>query len=143
MAEPVSGRQRPFNERKSLHQAIACPRFVGQIITDSGVNPYSIILEITETVMIQNTSIAVAILEKLRELGVRMHTDDFGTGCSSLSCLHLFPLSGLKIDCSFIIQMTQQQTYVASVQAIVTLARNMGTMLVAEGLESGDQVAML
>jgi diguanylate cyclase (GGDEF)-like protein/PAS domain S-box-containing protein len=116
---------------------------VAKILADTGVKPDSIVLEITETVMIQNAAAAVPVLEKLRQLGVRMHMDDFGTGYSSLSCLHQFPLNGLKIDRSFIMRMTEKKSYVAIVQAIVTLARNLGITLVAEGLESSDQVAML
>jgi EAL domain-containing protein (putative c-di-GMP-specific phosphodiesterase class I) len=69
--------------------------------------------------------------------------DDFGTGYSSLSTLHLFPLNGLKIDRSFVGSMTERRDYAAIVHAITTLARNLGMTLVAEGIETQEQVVML
>jgi len=116
---------------------------VGKIVGDSGVDPSHIILEITETAMIQKAEIAIPALEQLRKIGVRLHMDDFGTGYSSLSCLHRFPLNGLKIDRSFIKSMSERRDYAVIVAAIVALARNLGIALVAEGLETSDQVAML
>jgi diguanylate cyclase (GGDEF)-like protein/PAS domain S-box-containing protein len=116
---------------------------VAQIIQDSGVNSASIILEITETAMIQNAELSIPVLEKLRQLGVRLHMDDFGTGYSSLSCLHRFPLDGLKIDRSFIRTMTERRDYAAIVHAIIALGQNLGIKLIAEGLETADQVVML
>jgi len=116
---------------------------VGKIVGDSGVDPNQIILEITETAMIQKAEIAIPALQQLRKIGVRLHMDDFGTGYSSLSCLHRFPLNGLKIDRSFIKSMSERRDYAAIVAAIVALARNLGITLVAEGLETSDQVVML
>jgi EAL domain-containing protein (putative c-di-GMP-specific phosphodiesterase class I) len=69
--------------------------------------------------------------------------DDFGTGYSSLSCLHQFPLDGLKIDRTFINNISEQRNYVAVVHAIIDLARNLGMRLIAEGIETQDQVVML
>jgi EAL domain-containing protein (putative c-di-GMP-specific phosphodiesterase class I) len=116
---------------------------VGQIVAESGIDPASIILEITETVMIKSAEICIPVLEQLRRLGVRLHMDDFGTGYSSLSCLHRFPLNGLKIDRSFVKTMTERRDYAAIVNAIIALGRNLGIMLIAEGLETADQVVML
>jgi diguanylate cyclase (GGDEF)-like protein len=116
---------------------------VAQIIAESKVRPSSVILEITETAMIRNAETSIPVLRQLRELGVSLHMDDFGTGYSSLSCLHRLPLSGLKIDRSFVNSMTERRDYAAIVHAIVALARNLGITLVAEGIESPEQVAML
>jgi diguanylate cyclase (GGDEF)-like protein/PAS domain S-box-containing protein len=116
---------------------------IGEIISGSGVEPGSLILEITETVMIKSAEVVIPILEQLRGLGVRLHMDDFGTGYSSLSCLHRFPLNGLKIDRSFIKTMTERRDYAAIVNAIIALGRNLGIKLIAEGLETPEQVVML
>jgi diguanylate cyclase len=116
---------------------------VERAIQTSGCKAGSVILEITETVMIRNAEAAIPVLDALRALGVRLHMDDFGTGYSSLSSLHRFPLNGLKIDHSFVQSMTERRDYAAIVQAIVALARNLNMALVAEGIETRDQVIML
>jgi diguanylate cyclase (GGDEF)-like protein/PAS domain S-box-containing protein len=116
---------------------------VAQIISDSGVAPDSINLEITETVMIKNAELSIPVLEQLRALGVHLHMDDFGTGYSSLSCLHRFPLNGIKIDRSFIKAMAERRDYAAIVHSIIALGANLGIKLIAEGLETSDQVVML
>ncbi|HZL37383.1 MAG TPA: EAL domain-containing protein [Tepidisphaeraceae bacterium] len=76
-------------------------------------------------------------------MGVRIYMDDFGTGYSSLSCLHQLPLTGIKIDKSFVQSLGERRDYAAVICAIVTLARNLGMSLVAEGIETADQAAML
>ena len=116
---------------------------VRQIITESGVNPQSVILEITETAMIQNAAVAIPVMQRFCDLGLRLYMDDFGTGYSSLSCLHRFPLSGLKIDRSFIQSLTDRREYAAIVAAIAALARNLDMKLVGEGVESSEQVVIL
>ncbi len=116
---------------------------VEEIFRQTGVDAHSIILEITETVMMHNAEFVIPVLTQLRALGVRLHLDDFGTGYSSLSCLHRFPLSGLKIDKSFVHAMKERQDYVAVVQGIVSMAHSLGMSLVAEGIESSDQATML
>jgi diguanylate cyclase (GGDEF)-like protein len=116
---------------------------VRQIFQKAGVDPRCVILEITESVMIRDAESTIPLLEELKAMGVRLHMDDFGTGYSSLSCLHKFPLTGLKIDRSFVQCVGERRDYAAVVHAIVTLARNLGMTLVAEGIETADQVAML
>ena len=116
---------------------------VKQIVQTTGINPTCVILEITETAMIRNLDVSIPVLEQLAAIGLRLHMDDFGTGYSSLSCLHRFPLKGLKIDRSFVARLTERSEYAAIVHAIVTLARNLGITLVAEGIENSDQVVML
>ena len=116
---------------------------VARIIRESGVDPSAITLEVTETVMIRNADASIPVLEQLRALGVRISMDDFGTGYSSLSYLHRLPLSGLKIDRTFVRFMTDRRDYAAVVHAIVALARNLEIRLVAEGIETLDQAIML
>lgn len=129
----------------SARQLLA-PGFVDVVkkaLADSSLSVQSIVLEVTETVMIRNADASIPVLQQLKDLGVRLFMDDFGTGYSSLSYLHRLPLSGLKIDRSFVKLMTEQRDYAAVVHAIVTLARNLNIALVAEGIETLEQVAML
>ncbi|HSV16453.1 MAG TPA: EAL domain-containing protein, partial [Tepidisphaeraceae bacterium] len=116
---------------------------IKQIFIDTGVSASSIILEITESVMIHNADAAIAVLEQLTALGVRFHMDDFGTGYSSLSWLHRLPLSGLKIDKSFVQLMGERADYAAVVNGIVGMAKSLGMSLVAEGIETAAQATML
>ncbi len=93
--------------------------------------------------MIRDAETAIRVLQQIRELGVQLYMDDFGTGYSSLSCLHRFPLNCLKIDRSFVRNLGERREYAAVVHAIITLARNMGMRLIAEGIETADQLVML
>ena len=116
---------------------------VAQIVRERGIAPGTLALEITETVMIRDAETAIRVLQPIRNLGVQLHMDDFGTGYSSLSCLHRFPLDCLKIDRSFIQNLSERRDYAAVVHAIITLARNLGMRLIAEGIETPDQLVML
>jgi diguanylate cyclase (GGDEF)-like protein/PAS domain S-box-containing protein len=113
------------------------------IFEASGVVPGDIRLEITESVIMDERSEITPVLNNIRSLGVQLAMDDFGTGHSSLSCLHRFPINVLKIDHECIKNMEQQIEYTAVIQAIVTLAHALGISVVAEGLDSADQVAQL
>jgi diguanylate cyclase len=116
---------------------------VRELLTETGIRPQCLILEITETVMIHNADNTIPALEALNAMGVRLHMDDFGTGYSSLNCLHRFPLTGLKIDQNFVKSASENRDYAAIVHAIVSLAKNLGMSLVAEGIETADQLALL
>jgi len=116
---------------------------VRKILAETGVNPSQLILEVTESVMIRNADATIPALKQLKETGIRLHMDDFGTGYSSLSCLHRFPPDGLKIDQSFVKNAVENRDYAAIVQAIVSLARNLGMCLIAEGIESAEQAVLL
>ncbi|MBC7782873.1 MAG: EAL domain-containing protein [Burkholderiales bacterium] len=116
---------------------------ITQVLTETGIEPASLALEITESAMIGDTEAAIQVLKNIRALGIHLHLDDFGTGYSSLSSLHQFPLNALKIDRSFMKNMTDRRDYMAVIHAITGLARHMDMMLVAEGVESADQVALL
>src|SRR5262249_42441442 len=106
-----------------------------------GLVPQDLKLEVTESAIMDDPVAAVARMREIRALGVRLDIDDFGTGYSSLSCLHQFPLSGLKIDRQFINNVAERRDYEAVVHAIVSLAHNLGIQLVAEGIETAEQVA--
>jgi diguanylate cyclase len=116
---------------------------VRNALTRHGIPPGMLILEITESTVMEDPAASEAIMKQLRALGVGLHVDDFGTGYSSLSCLHRFPLTGIKVDRSFIEGISERRDYAAIVQAVVQLAHNMGAELVAEGVETAEQVAML
>ena len=105
--------------------------------------PRCLKLEITESVFSDNIEAAVGLLTQLRELGVQLSIDDFGTGYSSLSYLQRFPIDTLKIDRSFVTQMMENEENLAIVRTIVALAQNLGMDVVAEGVETEDQLRLL
>jgi EAL domain-containing protein (putative c-di-GMP-specific phosphodiesterase class I) len=116
---------------------------VRQIIEETGIDPGTVKLEITESVTMGNAQQTVSVLSELRELGVRFSIDDFGTGFSSLSYLHRFPFEMLKIDRSFVLRMGQDGDSGAIIRTIVNLARDLGMQVVAEGAETEAHVAQL
>jgi diguanylate cyclase (GGDEF)-like protein len=109
----------------------------------SGLPATQLVLEITETAIMQDTEVAVGLLRDLREHGFRVAMDDFGTGYSSLAHLRDLPVSALKIDRSFVADITEQRNALAIVAWIVDLARAVGVAVVAEGVETAEQVALL
>ena len=109
----------------------------------SGLPPTQLVLEITETAIMQDTALAVGLLRDLREQGFRVAMDDFGTGYSSLAHLRDLPLSALKIDRSFVADITTQRDALSIVAWIVDLARAVGVTVVAEGVETAEQAALL
>jgi diguanylate cyclase (GGDEF)-like protein len=109
----------------------------------TGINPTCLRLEITESVVMENAELATNTLLQLRKLGLHLSIDDFGTGYSSLSYLHRFPVNTLKIDRSFIGRMTQGDENSEIVRTICTLANNLGMEVVAEGVETREQLELL
>jgi diguanylate cyclase (GGDEF)-like protein/PAS domain S-box-containing protein len=107
------------------------------------LDPGVLWLEITENAVMENADAAVLLLGRLKELGVRISLDDFGTGYSSLQYLHRFPLDSLKIDRSFVGQMEHEERSAHLVQTVLTLARSLGVISVAEGIEEEGQLRML
>ncbi|MDB5304231.1 MAG: hypothetical protein JWM97_1780, partial [Phycisphaerales bacterium] len=114
-----------------------------RVFEETGLDPGAVKLEITESIIMDDAEAAREILAAIKAMGVKLAMDDFGTGHSSLSCLHRFPIDVLKIDRSFILNFEGQRDAAAVVQAIVTLAHNLGMAVVAEGLETPEQVAFL
>lgn len=104
------------------------------------LSPKNIKFEITESIMMNNPDTAMVILEKFREQGFRIAIDDFGTGYSSLSYLHTFPIDTLKIDRSFVNSMQENATSQSIVHAIVGLAKAIKLTVIAEGVETEEQL---
>lgn len=114
-------------------------RRVEDALAGSGLAPECLELEITESVLIDDTEVATELLEALHRLGVRLTIDDFGTGFSSLSYLHRFPVTTLKIDQSFIADLPTNPYSEAIVASVVGLARSLKLHVVAEGVETVEQ----
>jgi len=109
-------------------------------LASSGLSARRLEIEITETVLMQHNEDTLAVLHQLRELGVRIAMDDFGTGCSSLSSLRGFPFDKIKIDRSFIHELSEQEESVAIVRAVISLARSLNMTTTAEGVETRSQL---
>lgn len=116
---------------------------LGDLLAETGMDPARLELEITETMLIGDTAEALAVLRALRGLGVRIAIDDFGTGYSSLSYFRLFPFDKVKIDRSFVGEMTSSPQALAIVQAVIGLGRGLGLPVVAEGVETDEQLGAL
>ncbi|HVN53893.1 MAG TPA: EAL domain-containing protein [Anaerolineaceae bacterium] len=122
------------------------PDFVDQIeseIREAGISPQSLILEITETVFLDNASLASTVFSRLCRLGVRLQMDDFGTGYSSLGYIHHFPIHTIKIDQSFIRELGGTGKNSELVRAMIAMARDLGMETVAEGIETEAQLEEL
>ncbi len=119
------------------------PRRVSQVLQKYHMRPESLHLEVTESMIMEDMATGVATLEALRKLGVRIDMDDFGTGHSSLSCLHEFPIDVLKVDRAFVANVKNVQDYAALLEAVLVLADNLGLKVVAEGIETSEQLALL
>ncbi|MDJ0738331.1 MAG: EAL domain-containing protein [Gammaproteobacteria bacterium] len=112
-------------------------------LSESGLAADSLKLEVTETVLIENTAQSAKVLDELHAEGVATAIDDFGTGYSSFSYLHRFAFDALKIDRVFIHQIDRHDKSREIVRAIITLARNLGLAVIAEGGENSDEVSCL
>ncbi|MBF2013822.1 MAG: EAL domain-containing protein [Rivularia sp. T60_A2020_040] len=116
---------------------------VDQIIYETKINPAFLELEITETVIMENSINVKTILEELKQRNIKLIMDDFGTGYSSLSYLHSFPLNTLKIDKSFLNLMQENHQNVSLVPAIIEIAHSMGMKAIAEGVETCEQLSQI
>jgi len=116
---------------------------VAQVLEQTSLEPARLQLEITESVVMEDIHAATATLQHLRDLGVQIAIDDFGTGYSSLSYLKHFPADFLKIDKSFIAGVADDRGDTAIIRAIITLAQTLGIPVVAEGVETAEQLAHL
>jgi diguanylate cyclase (GGDEF)-like protein/PAS domain S-box-containing protein len=114
-----------------------------EILHETEFDPAKLILEITESVLMENSEFAKSILLQLKQMKIQLHLDDFGTGFSSLSYLHRFPIDCLKIDYSFISGISSDHENTEIVRAIVSLARNLGLGVIAEGIETSEELAQL
>ncbi len=116
---------------------------LNEVIRETGISAQHLILEITESMIMDNSEIIGPIMAQIKNMDVKLHIDDFGTGYSSLRYLHDFPVDALKIDRSFIYGMTQNEEKVKIVSAITTLAHGMNMAVVAEGVETEGQLHLI
>jgi diguanylate cyclase (GGDEF)-like protein/PAS domain S-box-containing protein len=117
--------------------------FLDRVLEETGIDGSCLKLEITESVVIENARSALIILRQLQERNVQLCIDDFGTGYSSLSYLNSFPFNTLKIDRSFVMRLGQEQENSEIVRAILNLGLSLGMNVIAEGVETGEQLAQL
>jgi len=134
MAVNVSAME--FRDEKFLEGVFA-------ILSETGMDPRKLELELTESVLMKRAESTARILQSLRESGVRVAVDDFGTGYSSLSYLRKFPVDALKIDSSFIRQLSTDGDDTTIVTAVIGMARSLNLRVVAEGVETREQLAFL
>jgi diguanylate cyclase (GGDEF)-like protein len=116
---------------------------IGRLLESSGIPPERLMLEITESVIMQNTDSTFDILNTLTAMGLRLLIDDFGTGYSSLSYLKRLPVFAIKIDRSFINDIATNPDDAAIIKAIIAMAQNLKLKVVAEGVETEEQLAFL
>lgn len=122
------------------------PGFIAHLKTvldHNDVQPSQVNLEVTETVVIDHGDTIVNILQQCKDLGLRLSMDDFGTGLSSLTHLHQYPVDVLKIDQAFVKHLDEKSMYTAVILAIVTLAKNLGMSIVVEGIERVEQLVQI
>jgi len=125
-----------FSQPDLIHQ-------IDQILQESGMDSCHLKLEITESAIMHNADSAAEILHELRSRQIQLSIDDFGTGYSSLSYLHRFPVDTLKVDQSFTLRIGQPDENPGIIQAIVSLARTLGMEVIAEGVETPEQLEYL
>ncbi len=134
IAVNLSARQ--FRER-NLREIVAAA------LADAGLEARYLQLEITEGIAMQDTDFSIATLRALREMGVEISIDDFGTGHSSLSYLKRLPINAVKIDQSFVRDIAFDPDDAAIASAIIAMARHLGLSVIAEGVETDEQLAIL
>jgi diguanylate cyclase (GGDEF)-like protein/PAS domain S-box-containing protein len=130
-----------LSARQFTHSDLA--ERVRRVLDDTGITPNSLNLEITESTMMERSDTVASVLTELRSLRVEIHVDDFGTGYSSLSYLRILPVTAVKIDRSFISGMQTNDDRAEMVRAIVALAHNLRLAVVAEGVETTEELEAL
>ncbi|MBV9460752.1 MAG: EAL domain-containing protein, partial [Bradyrhizobium sp.] len=116
---------------------------VTEALASSGLAASRLELEITESVLLQNSDATRKMLHELRALGLKISLDDFGTGYSSLSYLRSFPFDKIKIDRSFVNELATSNDSLAIIRAVTGLGKSLGIVTTAEGVETDEQLAML
>jgi diguanylate cyclase (GGDEF)-like protein/PAS domain S-box-containing protein len=130
----ISGVQ--FNQKNFV-------KMVAKVLKESGLDPQYLELELTETILMQTTDTAVTTLKELKSLGIRLSIDDFGTGYCSLNYLKSFPIDTLKIDQSFVRDLSVSQENKAIIHAIIALGHSLNLHVIAEGVETMQQLEYL
>lgn len=116
---------------------------IADIVKETGINPKQLELEITESIAMYDLDFAIKVLNKIRDMGIKVALDDFGTGYSSLNYLKLLPINTLKIDKSFVHDIAKGPNEAAIVKAVIELAHNMDLTVTAEGVETKKQLEFL
>jgi diguanylate cyclase (GGDEF)-like protein len=116
---------------------------LSSFLTETGVDPHTLALEITESMIMENVEAAIGTMNQLRAMGVHLHIDDFGTGHSSLSYLHRFPVDALKIDRGFINKLSADGTNREIITSIISLANSLHCAVIAEGVEMEHQLSKI
>jgi EAL domain-containing protein (putative c-di-GMP-specific phosphodiesterase class I) len=124
-------------------QRIKIIQEVAQALEQSGLQSQYLMLEITESALMEETEASFASMHELTKMGIRFIMDDFGTGYSSLSYLKRFPLHAIKIDRSFVNDITTDPDDAAITEAIISIAHSLNMKVVAEGVETEEQLAFL
>lgn len=125
-----------FQQQNIVHQ-------VAHALIETGLDPKYLVLEITESMAMQQVDSVIDKLQELKEMGIKISIDDFGTGYSSLSYLKKFPIDSLKIDQSFVREIVDSPDDTAIVKAIIVLARSLKRTVIAEGVETEEQMSLL
>jgi EAL domain-containing protein (putative c-di-GMP-specific phosphodiesterase class I) len=134
LAVNISGRQL---------RAPGLAQTVASALADTGLDPARLLLEVTESVLMENDKVAVILLEELRRSGIRLAVDDFGTGYSSLGALLRLPIDQLKIDRSFVQGLPDDEDAGTIARAVVSLGHNLNLTVLAEGIETAAQLVAL
>ncbi|MDY7023081.1 MAG: EAL domain-containing protein [Cyanobacteriota bacterium] len=116
---------------------------IDRVLGETAINPAHLKLEITESAIMDNAEMAIALIEELRSRQIQISIDDFGTGYSSLGYLHRFPIDNLKIDRSFVNQIQSQDPRSHVVDTIIALSQQLGLSVIAEGIETTQQLQWL
>ncbi|HCB38330.1 MAG TPA: GGDEF-domain containing protein, partial [Gammaproteobacteria bacterium] len=116
---------------------------VKRLVNETGIPPQHLMLEITETAVMENVDLAIRLLKQMKETGVQLAIDDFGTGYSSLSYLKKMPMDEVKIDRAFVQDMLEDPDNGTIVDAIIQLGHSLGMSVIAEGTETLDQIKYL
>ncbi len=130
-----------LSARNLMHRDL--PDEVARILARHGLPARKLVLEITETAAMNDTEICESVLARLRDLGVRLSVDDFGTGYASLTFLRRIDVAEVKLDRAFVADMLEDEAAATIVGATVALAHGLGLTVVAEGVETGEQLAAL
>jgi diguanylate cyclase (GGDEF)-like protein len=124
-------------------KSLDLPGDIKRIVDNSGMDPQLLTLEITESMLMDNIDNTIALLKRLKEMGLRLSIDDFGTGYSSLNYLRQLPVDELKIDKSFLVDLSEDADSRAIVSSVIFLSHSLGLLTVAEGVETSEQLYFL
>ncbi|WP_235974823.1 putative bifunctional diguanylate cyclase/phosphodiesterase [Stappia albiluteola] len=119
------------------------PRLVHEVLVETGLAPHRLELELTETALVKDKSRSLHVMRQIKALGVAMALDDFGSGYSSLETLRTFPFDKIKLDKAFVDGIQEDRQSMAIVRAVLALGKSLEIPVLAEGIETGDQMSIL